>query len=409
MNNIFDDEKNSFIKDCPNNLFLPTVIKKSNRVIAIGDIHGDYQLIIDILKLAKVINNSINWIGNDTIVVQVGDQVDRCRPSSYKCNDPRTTKYDEASDIKILKLMNNLHIQAVKNGGAVYSLLGNHELMNAQGNMNYVSLMGLEQFKDYKDPRDPNKTFSSGMDARVHAFKPGNEYGKLLACTRTSALIIGSSIFIHAGLLLSFLDDINIDEFKIDINKLKPCEINQVKLLKINKLVRKWLLGLITPNNIDKIVGSHINTLFWTRTFGNIPQNMGYSDDKCEKYLGQMLKMLKLDHMIIGHTPQFYKNKEGINSTCDNRLWRVDFGGSNAFNAHDKTEDGIRSETRNVQVLEILNDKEFKVLKYNSDLTHLTPEINKIINLPKKISNEMALNINKLSPIILKNISNLFK
>ena len=38
--------------------------------------------------------------------------------------------------------------------GGVYSLLGNHEIMNVQGNLNYVSYKGLEQFKDEKKSKN---------------------------------------------------------------------------------------------------------------------------------------------------------------------------------------------------------------------------------------------------------------
>ena len=88
----------------------PTCLNKVRRIIVIGDIHGDFKLTIDCLILADVIDEKYNWIGGDTHVVQIGDQVDRCRPSSkYLCSDPRATKNDEASDIKILKFFTNLH------------------------------------------------------------------------------------------------------------------------------------------------------------------------------------------------------------------------------------------------------------------------------------------------------------
>jgi hypothetical protein len=69
--------------------------------------------------------------------------------------------------------------------------------------------------------------------------------------------------------------------------------------------------------------------------------------------------------MIIGHTPQFYINDSGINGTCNNKLWRVDNGASMAFSEFDplmKQSNEISKE-RKVQVLEILNDKEFNVLR----------------------------------------------
>ena len=48
----------------------------NNRIIAIGDIHGDYYIFIELLKLAKVIDNNLNWIGKDTYVIQLGDTLD---------------------------------------------------------------------------------------------------------------------------------------------------------------------------------------------------------------------------------------------------------------------------------------------------------------------------------------------
>jgi hypothetical protein len=103
------------------------------------------------LKLAKLIDDDLNWIAKpkSTIVVQIGDQVDRCRPEpGKKCTDPDTTPNDEGRDIDILELFNELHKKAKKYGGGVYSLLGNHEIMNVDGDLNYVSYQGFIQFKD---------------------------------------------------------------------------------------------------------------------------------------------------------------------------------------------------------------------------------------------------------------------
>lgn len=394
MDGYLKKEEKEFKKDCPNYNYLPTVIESAGRIIAIGDLHGDYKLTLDVLKLAKVIDNNLNWTGGDTIVVQVGDQVDRCRPYRYKCNDSRATHNDEASDIKILKLMTDLHNKALPSGGKVISLLGNHELLNVRGRMSYVSHMGLREFDNYVDPDDKNIRFEDGLAGRIHAFKPGNEYGKFLGCTRTSVLIIRDTIFIHAGLLPEIIKNINLDD--TDFGKLSPEEINRLRMLEINKIVRRWLLKLGSSESaetIEKIVGEHSNTLFWTRVFGKIPSDIPYSNPKCEKYLKDTLKLLKLNHMIIGHTPQFANNAQGINNTCGDKLWRVDFGGSTAFKDFDNSEDGSTSNSRIAQVLEISENNKFKVLKYEDQ----EKETNDTIDTVRSVSDNNTLkNLNRL-------------
>ena len=59
--------------------------------------------------------------------------------------------------------------------------------------------------------------------------------------------------------------------------------------------------------------------------------------------------------MIVGHSPQFMYNK-GLNSSCNNKLWRVDVGMSKAFGMNNDN-------NRKVQVLIIENDSNFKILK----------------------------------------------
>ena len=61
-----------------------------------------------------------------------------------------------------------------------------------------------------------------------------------------------------------------------------------------------------------------------------------------------------IKNMVIGHTPQFYANKMGLNSTCDNKIWRIDTGSSLAFNILGDAS----KESRKIQILEILNDGE---------------------------------------------------
>ena len=75
--------------------------------------------------------------------------------------------------------------------------------------------------------------------------------------------------------------------------------------------------------------------LLWNREFA-----IGNPD--CGK-LQQVLNHFKVGSMIVGHTVQ----ENGINSKCNNKIWRVDTGMSNAFGREN-----------NIQVLQILDDGE---------------------------------------------------
>lgn len=345
-----DYDKKMFYKECKNYNYLPTILPAVKRIVVIGDLHGDYELTFKTLLKAEVINAKMEWIGGDTVVVQTGDQIDRCRPYKYSCDHILATKNDEASDIKILRLFTKLHDQALKKGGGVYSLLGNHELMNVLGNLNYVSHKGLEEFQNYKDPTT-GLIIADGKAARKYAFSPGNELAKFLGCTRISALIVGSFLFVHAGILPEATKILNIN--------------SREALIKINYLIRKWLLGLINKDFVDKIIESSEHSFFWNRILGNIPPNVNNNDERCLNYLAPILRLFKVNSMIIGHTPQAFSHQKGINSTCDQKLWRIDSGSSKAFNDFDENykETGEIMELRHIQLLEIINDSKINIIK----------------------------------------------
>ena len=59
--------------------------KPISRIVVIGDVHGDWRATIRALKIAGVVgvtdekrdSGKLIWKGGSTIVVQMGDQVDR--------------------------------------------------------------------------------------------------------------------------------------------------------------------------------------------------------------------------------------------------------------------------------------------------------------------------------------------
>lgn len=347
-----DKEYHDFKKDCPNYDFLPTILPAQKRVIVIGDIHGDLQLAIKSFKLAKLINDNFKWIANplNTIVVQVGDQIDSCRPIPGQ-NECHNNKYgdDNGEDMGVLTFFNEMHIEASKYGGAVYSLLGNHELMNADGNFDYVSYNNYHNFSTTIDSKIYN-----GPSARHELFKKGGKICSMLACKRQAVLIVGNSIFVHAGILPALMD------------KIQNAEIDTKDKLKyLNSYVRKWLLNKVATNNYDIINNEKISP-FWTRIFGQIPSNTPANSSKCSTYVKGTLKLLQIGHMIVGHTPQLFTNGTGINGTCYEsdgtmRLFRVDGGFADAFKIFSKN-------NHMVQVLEIIDDSKFKILLDNSSL-----------------------------------------
>ena len=193
-----------------------------------------------------------------------------------------------------------------------------------------------------------NKTFESGAEARTYAFARGNEYAKFMACTRLSSIIIGNFIFVHAGIVPEFIDKLNIKD--------------RDDLFKINFMVRKWLLNLIDESYVDKIVNSSPYSMFWDRILGAIPPNINNKNDECVQHLDPVLKLFNVGYMFVGHTPQPFKFKnldsecDGITATCDNKLWRVDNGASQAFDVHDIDNE---KQNRSAQVLEITGDDKY--------------------------------------------------
>ncbi len=99
------------------------------RIVAIGDIHGDYENYLAVLRIAGLINKKGKWSGGKAHLVQTGDLPDR---------GPDTRK--------IIEHIRKLAKQAKKKGGRVHSLIGNHEAMNMYGDLRYVHPGEFEAF-----------------------------------------------------------------------------------------------------------------------------------------------------------------------------------------------------------------------------------------------------------------------
>lgn len=319
---------------------LPSILPAVERIIAIGDIHGDFEKLLESLKIANLIPNdttrktkNVQWLGKETIVVQLGDQVDSCRydRSSLKpCSAKGATKDDKGDDVKILRFMTKLHKKATGKGGAIYSIMGNHELMNVDGNMDYVSYENIKAFdkegEEYQEYLNPQK-FSSSMEARKWAFSPGNPIANFLGCTRQAGLIIGSNLFVHAGILPHIAD-----KYKIE-------DLNSILTLYLWK-------KLNSPDKYSDVLSHGSQSPFWNRSFARANPN------QCENLTKPLLDTYNVNRLIVGHTPSL----NGISTNCGDKVILADYGSSRAFDKY-----RMDSES-NVQVLEILNDNIINIL-----------------------------------------------
>ena len=220
--------------------------------------------------------------------------------------------------------------------------------------LDYVSYEGLKkEFETYQDPVNKDLKFKDGWDARRHAFKPGNEYGLLLQCTRLPAIIIGSNLFAHAGIVNGLINQIGITG------------LNDIEI--INKSIRLWLFKLLDRKYVSTILQDTDYSMFWTRLLEKIPPNVPLEHEVCQNNISEVLKLFKINNMIIGHTPQSFAYTDDINSTCGDKIWRVDNGSSTAFNKFDNLfmAEGVNSHSRRAQYIEILDDTQFNVCDEN--------------------------------------------
>lgn len=339
MNKIKKRYNELWNQKCSNYPRLPNVLPAVRRIIAIGDIHGDLAVAKLLLKAGRVIDDNDNWIGGDTVVVQLGDQIDSCRHKPCETHDDPN---DKGEDIEILMYFTKLHKKAMNHGGAVYSIIGNHEMMNVYGRYDNVSKNNFQVLNNYRT-REGN-IIRDGKEARGYIFSPGNEMSEFLACTRPMTLVIGNNLFVHGGVVPEIAK-------KYSVNQL-----NMILFLLLNNAIEnKEKYSGIFSTEISNGQGdpdSYNTSVLWTRKYSRIED----TKEQCEKLFGKVKEVYKINGMVVGHTPQLQK---GINSICDDSIWFTDVGSSHAFNE-------FTGNGKKLQVLEILNDNNFNIISVGS-------------------------------------------
>ncbi len=184
------------------------------RLVAIGDIHGSYDGLTTILRRTGLVDEQLKWSGGRTVLVQTGDYTDR------------------GTDVrKVMDLLMRLETEAKSAGGQVIALAGNHEIMNAMGDLRDVTpeicatfatakseTTREEAWKEYERLAQaragvmtpPPAVYTLTREAFMQAYPPGcleyrhamgpnGNYGKWIR-GKDIAVIVADTLFMHAGI-----------------------------------------------------------------------------------------------------------------------------------------------------------------------------------------------------------------
>jgi hypothetical protein len=181
-----------------------------DRIVAVGDVHGDYGQFVTVLQQAGVVDNKNHWTAGRTHLVQVGDVLDR-GPDSRK----------------VMDLLMDLERQAEHAGGRVHALIGNHEAMNILGDLRYTTAGEYAAFRTSTSDKLRDRAFAAMADsARKNdpeyrkqwdaerplgwvehrlAFGPNGRYGAWIR-SHNAVVKIDDYLFLHGGIGPQYAD-----------------------------------------------------------------------------------------------------------------------------------------------------------------------------------------------------------
>jgi hypothetical protein len=327
-------------------------------LIAIGDVHGDFDDFAALLQHTGLIDKQNHWTGGKTTLVQVGDLLDR---------GPKPRE--------VMDLMMSLEKEASKDGGRVFSLLGNHEVMNIMGDLRYVTPENYASFaeanseerrksayKDYVKWRDSHAALlaelpqpmelteaewmarhPAGFIEQREAFSPKGNYGKWLR-SHTALAEIGGVIFLHGGISPT------LASMKVNaINSRIRDEISGFDSAKQFMLDERLILPFFNFQEMIAVAQAEISAERKSRTAANSERQVrllqflqfpdwlsvrpdgplwfrGYdqwSEEQDGPQVDKILQAFKASHLVVGHTVQ----KVGrIRSRFGGKVFLIDTG-----------------------------------------------------------------------------------
>jgi hypothetical protein len=295
---------------------------KGQRIVAVGDIHGDLDAFVGILQRAHLIDPTKRWSGGSAILVQTGDFLDR-GPNSRG----------------VMDLLISLQKDAQRQSGRVVVLMGNHEAMNIFGDLRYVTNNDYAAFAHDRPNARKQKTDANqpaGFSERCEAFTANGKYGKWLRSLPAIARL-QDSIFLHGGIspdVASYtVEQLNeaiaaeirtFDahrEFLVDKKLVQPCDTLEQ-------------LTTAARTALEKAKGKDAETLKAFLSYGgwlSINEKgplwfRGYAqwtDDEGAPQIQQLTKALGVARFVVGHTPQAGGQ---IGSRFDGKVYLIDTG-----------------------------------------------------------------------------------
>jgi Calcineurin-like phosphoesterase len=295
---------------------------ETKRVVAIGDIHGDFDAFAGILQRTHLVDSMLRWIGADATLVQPGDFLDR---------GPKARQ--------VMDLLMSLQKSAPRQGGKVIVLMGNHEAMNLYGDLRYLTSNDYAAFAIDRGAARAHKVDYPGKPAgfaeRCEAFSPNGQYGSWIR-TLPAIVQIDDSIFLHGGispeLAGSSIDKINasiaseirsFDAFKqymVDHSLVKPCSTQDELMAAAQKAAPKakgkdaeMLQGYLA---LGSWLSINEKGPLWFRGYGQ------WTDAEGAPQIQKLVEAFGNARFVVAHTIQPGR----IASRFDGKVYLIDTG-----------------------------------------------------------------------------------
>jgi hypothetical protein len=281
----------------------------TERVVAVGDVHGAHTQFVAILRAAGLINNRDRWTGGRAVLIQTGDVFDRG-------DDSR----------KAIDLLRRLERDARNAGGHVMALAGNHEVMRLAGDWRYVSPGEIDAFRDAEsaDRRDSvreqlsaeraararaeRRTFDPaafreefmreiplGLIEMRQALAPGGAYGDWLRARRAMVKVNGV-LFLHGGV---------------------SDGVASLGCPAINQTVGKEIKSLpVPPEQVPSLLALSETGPLWYRGLATEPE------ETFAPMLESILRRMDARAVVVGHTPAIGR----ITPRFGGRVMQIDAG-----------------------------------------------------------------------------------